>query len=179
MNRKTFIRNTNKLDFYDTPDICTEMLMSVEKFRGLVFEPACGYGAISKILSQRYEVVSSDVNDYGYGTERDFFSINSADNVVTNPPYNIVEEFVTHALKITKRKVCLLLRLDFLHGQKRYDEIFKNNPVLRLYIFTKRVEFRPEKNRTFGGGMTTAWFVWDKKCKENTEIKFLDCGGVK
>lgn len=174
--RKTFVRKS-KLDFFDTPAICTELLMRQEKFYGNILEPACGRGAISKVLSKKYgviNVISSDIEKYGYGIQRDFFDISKANNIITNPPYNIAEKFLEHALDIYSKKVCFLLRLDFLHGQNRY-ELFSRYPISRVYVFSKRIEFRPEKKRDFGGGMTTAWFVWDKKYKGDTVLKFINC----
>lgn len=38
--------NREKDDFYPTPPYGTEALLSVEKFNGAIWEPACGTGAI-------------------------------------------------------------------------------------------------------------------------------------
>ena len=57
-----------KDDFYPTPARGIESLLSVEKFSGPIWEPACGDGAISKVLlSEGYDVISSDLVDRGYG----------------------------------------------------------------------------------------------------------------
>ena len=46
-----------KDDFYATPAASTEALLSVEKFDGRIWEPCCGQGHISKVLSAAgYEV---------------------------------------------------------------------------------------------------------------------------
>ena len=63
-----------KDDFYPTPPEAVEALLSVEKFIGDIWEPACGDGAISKVLEVEHNVVSSDLNDYGFGKSGvDFF----------------------------------------------------------------------------------------------------------
>ena len=59
--------NRVKDDFYPTPTNATMALLQREKFDGDIWEPACGDGAISKLLKlQGYEVYSSDLVDRGY-----------------------------------------------------------------------------------------------------------------
>jgi len=54
--------NRQKDDFYPTPPEGTRALLSVERFDGSIWEPACGDGAISRVLIEAgYEVVSSDL----------------------------------------------------------------------------------------------------------------------
>ena len=53
--------NTNddreKDDFYPTPSAATQVLLDRQKFTGNVLEPACGDGAMSKVLiANGYEV---------------------------------------------------------------------------------------------------------------------------
>jgi hypothetical protein len=70
-------------------------------------EPACGTGWISKeLMAAGYEVVSTDLVEYGYGTGgRDFLAETRplAKHIVTNPPYGrgLADAFVKHALKLT------------------------------------------------------------------------------
>ena len=55
-------------EFYPTPPEATRALLSVEKFDGSIWEPACGDGAISKVLQKaNYSVVSTDLINYGFG----------------------------------------------------------------------------------------------------------------
>ena len=78
-------------DFYPTPPEATRALLSVEVFHGTVWEPACGDGAIAKVLhAEGYDVVSTDLIDRGYGTGNiDFLQEKQprARNIITNPPY--------------------------------------------------------------------------------------------
>ena len=47
-------------EFYPTPPEATRALLSVESFQGDIWEPACGDGAISKVLEAAgYQVVST------------------------------------------------------------------------------------------------------------------------
>mgnify|MGYP003676359023 CR=1 FL=1 len=63
-----------KDDYYATPSKATDALLSVEQFKGTIFEGCCGEGHISKRLIERgYSVESSDLIDRGFGTSgRDF-----------------------------------------------------------------------------------------------------------
>ena len=56
-------------DFYATPDWVTEALLRHVRFRGRVWEPCCGTGAITTVLQRHgYDVTSTDIADYGFGT---------------------------------------------------------------------------------------------------------------
>ena len=79
--------------------------MSVERFDGSIWEPACGDGAISKVLAEAgYQVVSTDLIDRGYGAGgQDFLKSDKplAKNIITNPPYGthgLGDAFVRKAL---------------------------------------------------------------------------------
>lgn len=78
-------------EFYPTPPEATRALMSVESFEGDIWEPACGDGAISKVLEAAgYQVVSTDLIDRGYGVGgHNFLKSDNplAKNIITNPPY--------------------------------------------------------------------------------------------
>ena len=78
-------------EFYPTPPEATRALLSVESFEGDIWEPACGDGAISKVLEAAgYQVVSTDLIDRGFGAGGHNFLKSSrplAKNIITNPPY--------------------------------------------------------------------------------------------
>jgi hypothetical protein len=55
-------------DFYATPGWVTEALLQHIHFRGPIWEPCCGDGAMSGILAVHgYEVVPTDIADRGFG----------------------------------------------------------------------------------------------------------------
>src|SRR5579859_3405497 len=82
-----------KDDFYPTPPEGTQALLRVEKFDGPIWEPACGEGAISIVLSGAgYEVINTDLVNRGYGVPRVDFLMETkslAPNIVTNPPFKM------------------------------------------------------------------------------------------
>lgn len=152
-------------DFYPTPPEATLALLSKEKFEGTIWEPACGDGAISEVLLQEgYSVISSDLIDRGYGeAPHDFLTSDwKADNIITNPPFTLAQEFVEKSLERTTGKVVMLCKLVFLEGQKR-KSFFESTPLARVHVFSKRVNFYREghKGKLGTSMMAFAWFVWE------------------
>lgn len=157
--------------------------MKVEEFFPHIWEPACGEGHISKVLEEHgYKVMSTDLVDRGYGEGNiDFLKITEKErkahyngDIITNPPYKYAKEFVEHALKISadSTKIAMLLKIQFLEGQKR-RALFDKNPPHTIYVFSERQECG--KNGIFTGGSAVcyAWFVWKKGHLGPTKIKWL------
>ena len=168
----------NNADFYITPPYAVNTLLKREKFEGDILEPSCGNGSISNALKQhKYIVYSYDINSHkiGYGLQKDFLlRTKSIDNIITNPPYNRTLDFILHGLKLYNNKMAFLIRLAFVESQKRYKLIFEHHKPARIYIFSKRINYLPTGN-TFGGGLITAWFVWDKEAKnKDTIIRWIN-----
>ena len=163
-------RNREKDDFYPTPSSAVEALLSVEQFHGQIWEPACGDGAISKVLEAAgHDVISSDLVDRGFGfPKRDFLMEWEAhvDNIVTNPPFKLAEQFAEHSLRHSRRKVAFLCRLAWLEGKER-GKMFASTPLAKVWVFSSRVQMtRAGKPMLEGGGMIAfAWFVWDHEHK--------------
>jgi hypothetical protein len=150
-------------DFYPTPLIATYSLLDREVFEGTVWECACGDGAISKILEKEHDVISTDLIYRGYGDGGiDFLKTDrKASNIITNPPYKYATEFAEHALKSTDKKVALLLKVQFLEGIKRYD-FFKNSPLKKVYVFSRRIHFSRNGEKLSNHSMMCfSWFVWE------------------
>lgn len=164
-------------DFYITPAWGTRALIAMEKFEGSILEPCCGNGAMAKVLKETgNRVIAYDLYDLGYGKVKDFFEIKSHQaNIITNPPFNIAEDILDHALDITDRKVCFLLRSAFMESKKRWHRFYNNRPPTRILVFSSRLSIYPASSNRQGGGTTSyAWFIWDKgnpKC--TTEVRWI------
>lgn len=167
-------------DFFPTPRWATFALLDNEKFSGLIWECACGDGAMARVLKEHgHEVDSSDLYKRGYGNSGvDFLSSKRvADNIVTNPPYNSAEAFVAQGTKLSRNKFALLLRLAFLEGANRANTIFTKTPPSRVWVFSERITFYPANVEATGSGTTAyAWFVWDKHAPKRTELRWLKPG---
>lgn len=175
-----FDKDRATLDFYATDKRAIEELLNREKFRKTVYEPACGQGHIGKVLEEHgYKVKATDICDRGYGEEKevDFFTVKeNALDIVTNPPYFCADNFIKHALKISKSgtKIAMLFRLAFLEGQKRY-ELFKEYPIKKVYVFSKRLNCA--KNAEFekykSNAIAFAWFIWEVGYTGSTQLKWI------
>lgn len=173
-------------DFYATPREATEALFSVETFAGNVWEPACGNGAMSEVIRQHNEVISSDLVNRGYGKVGiDFLKTNNRDagydvydNIITNPPFNLFQEFAEKALYEANKKVAFFGKLQALEGQKRATFLEKS-PLKVVYVFKKRVNPMrngsevDENGKKWASTMAFAWYVWEKGYAGEPIIKWI------
>ncbi len=155
-------------DFFRTPRALTEELLRHAKFEGVIWEPACGDGAISEVLKEKgYSVISSDLYDRGYGEQKDFLkeSPEGIDNIITNPPFNIADKFLEHALNVANKKVAMLFPIRYLSGKSR-KKIFDSWPISKLIVIPYKVDFTGGNNPMF----EVAWFVWNADAMEQRII---------
>lgn len=129
-----------------------------------------------------HQVQTMDVVDRGYpGTDvKDFFTATKDDlkcspDIISNPPYALASEFIQHCLDISMDtvKVAMLLKIQFLETQKRYN-LFRNHPPKKIYVFVNRVNCG--KNGVFSGESSAvcyAWFVWKKGYQGLPEIDWI------
>lgn len=167
-------------DFFPTPPWATFALIDNEKFKGDIWECACGDGTMSHVLEQTgCTVPSTDLYERGYGESgHDFLrATRRRDNIVTNPPYNCAEGFVANGVKLANRKFALLLRLAFLEGANRANTIFTRIPPARVWVFSERITFYMKGATQAGSGTTAyAWFVWDRDASGSTELRWFKPG---
>jgi hypothetical protein len=164
-------------DYFPTPTWATLALIRHEEFTGQIWEPACGDGAMARVLEETgCPVRGTDLYDRGYGDcGHDFLTATTpADNIITNPPFNSAEGFVEKGLALSRMKLALLLRLAFLEGGRRAKDIFAHTPPARVWVFSERITFYPAGLTAKGSGTTAyAWFVWDKQASKTAEIRWL------
>jgi len=151
-------------DWYPSPPMATESLLRVEQFEGSVLEPACGDGAICRVLEAHgYETVATDLVYRGWGEGNHDFLTSSlrSDNIITNPPYNLCDQFIELSVARTTKKVCLLTKLQILEGTKR-KVLFERLPLARVWVFSKRLTMtrhgQPMKN---SGMIAFCWIVFE------------------
>lgn len=170
-------------EFYPTPYWATEALLVCETFPGPIWEPACGDGAMSKVLVRltNQSVISTDKHDRGYGRggidALDFTLEHPfARSIITNPPFSLAEEFIHMALlKPGVDKFAFLLRLAFLEGRRRCDEIFGHFPPSRVWVFSERLSMYPAGHVSGGtSAICFAWFVWEKPNTGQTRLGWIN-----
>jgi hypothetical protein len=166
------------LDLYETPAVAVKALLRVEQIPHKLWEPAAGRGAIAKVLhAHGHSVICNDVVDYGFPlhTLGDFLATTAmpddCDCILTNPPSNIVEAFVAHALELSPL-VIMLLRLAFLESERRCG-ILEGRGLARVRVFRKRLPMMHRDQRAgrkANSGMAFAWMIWDRNHVGPTSI---------
>ena len=158
------------LDLYETPPCATEALLRVERLLHWIWEPAAGRGAIVNVLRDRgHAVIASDIityDDFTLHFVADFLTTTKVPagcrTIISNPPYQLANEFTRHALKLVPQ-VYLLLRLAFLESVGRTD-VLEGHGLRAVHVFRRRL---PMMHRDGWAGpratsaIPFAWFCWD------------------
>jgi hypothetical protein len=139
--------------------------MGFVHYNDVCLEPACGGGHMVKVLQEYFDKVEScDIADYGQDRIADFLSKDveqECDFIITNPPFNLAEEFVIKALSMTRKLVAVFARTQFMEGIGRYERLFKPNPPTIIAQFSERVPIvKGRLSATASTATSYAWFVW-------------------
>jgi len=168
-----FSKSRARNDHYPTPSIAVEKLLEKEVFEGTVWEPCCGEGNIARFFPN---CMASDIRkDNIYGEKGiDFLKTErNVDNIITNPPYALAQQFVEHSLACSNVKVAMLCKLAFLEGKAR-NAMFKNHPPKTVYVFSKRLPLtKAGDTRKQSSMIPFAWFIWEKGYKGKTSIDWI------
>ena len=169
--------STEGLDDFPTPPWATRALceyglpkIGVTLAHAHVHEPACNRGQMAEALREyARDVTAADVHDYGYGEVSDFLDTTfepydgGPDWIITNPPFNAADRFVTRGLSVAKRGVAVLCRTAWLEGKGRYGTLFGPNPPDMVAVFVERVPMRRGMlSAKIATATSYAWFVWHK-----------------
>jgi len=172
-------KNVAVRDFFSSPAHAVESLFERESFEGDVWEPASGQGVMSRVIENYNECYSSDIRENCYGEgDLDFLHTDTdfeVDNIITNPPYIYMRDFIEKAKSTATRKIAFLSKLSFLEGKKKYP-MWKDTefPFKCVYVFSKRLNFFVEQEqREVDGSVGYAWYVWDKNYKGAPQIEWI------
>jgi hypothetical protein len=169
-------------DFYATPAWVTEALLRHVRFRGPVWEPCCGDGAMSSVLAEHgYDVVSTDLVDRGFGQGGINFLASrnvpgGCRSIVTNPPYgdsgshaaqsrssSAMLGFLRHAMMLTdsvQGQLALLVRLQWIAGA-RAAETMSAGPFAAVVVLNRRIRWFDMGKHTKHAQHHHAWVVFD------------------
>ena len=170
----------DSLDDFPTPPWATRALTEhVIVPDGTCLEPACGRGHMSAALAEYFDhVMSTDIFDYGFGSVANFlnssYKADSFDWVITNPPFNLAEEFISRSMKIARLGVAMLTRTVFIESKGRYERLFKDNRPTTVGQFVERVpmvEGRLDRKASTATGY--AWLVWEKDRLGSCELVWI------
>ncbi len=148
--------NRAPFEFYPTPPEATRAFIAAETFDGPIWEPACGQGAISKVLEKSGdEVVSTDLANYGYGKSD--------------------VDFLQTVFPRAKHIVTMLLNLASLCHPVRHES-FIRRPPSRIYALDDCVCY-PNGDARYATRQTNthryAWLVWTNNPVDQTSFHWL------
>ena len=168
-------------DLYTTNPIAITLLdkHNLLNHNIMYWECACGDGSLSEELKRLgYDVISTDLYDYNYGNDGvDFLKCDTEfkGDIITNPPFKILTEFILKGLELTNQKLYIFSRLQTLESINRYTKIFRDNPPVYVCPFVKRVPCYKNGDKNNGSSVTPyAWYIWDNEDDSSeTRIKWL------
>lgn len=177
-------------NFYATPYAALPPLLAAEGKRlpKAIWEPACGNGALVVPLRNRgFSVTATDLHDWGCpdATTGIDFTGNAATAfaaqlaldhgrfaVCTNPPFNIIEEFVERAVSMSPY-VALLCRLAFLESEGRMNW-FPRVGLRRVHVIGERLPMMHrhgyEGPKLSNAGMCFAWFIFTHGARQSLQV---------
>jgi hypothetical protein len=164
-------------DFYKEPAWVVHGIVDVEPLPGVNLDPACGTGNIPRVLRYRgLRCDGSEMLHRGFGAQgQNFFDyMPRVDNIVSNPPYGVIERFIDHALTCARQKVVVLARLALLEGQER-QPFLRATPLARVWVSSRRVSMPPGNSavEAKGGTVAFAWFVWEHGHRGRATVDWL------
>jgi hypothetical protein len=184
-------RNTD--DWYVEPEWCSRRLFEEEQFEGAIWDPACGLGRIVRsAIDAGHAVRASDI-EFRQSTDDEVDDLKAvadfrtctevADNIVTNPPFNIARQFVLHALALARNKVAVVFptaSLNAAAGPKKGRWIV-GTPLRRVWLMSPRPSMPPGHvlaagGKPSGGKVDYAWLVWEHGYTGATELRWLHQG---
>lgn len=181
-------QDSDDLDFFPTPPWGTRALSQyVLDLSGTrVWEPSCGRGHMARPLAEvAGEVVASDIVDRGFGRRFDFLALEGlglepapfgdVDWIVMNPPFALLHRFAVTALRVARRGVAILGRLQLQEGNERYNSLYL--PWDRHYTVAPFVERLPMEEGCCAPDTSTAtayaWLVIDKLGPRPSPLTFI------
>lgn len=149
-------------DFYPTPPEATRALLPlIAEWPKQVWEPACGDGAMARVLMEAgYDVRASDLVDRGFGVVRDFLETSRPSRVhaiITNPPFKLASQFIERAEDIGATHMAMLLKASFWNAAGRL-KTWDRWPPFAIHPLTWRLDFDGRGAPT----MDCMWVLWDR-----------------
>lgn len=179
----------DELDYFPTPPWATRAVLPYlrrldpELDGATVWEPACGGGHMAEPLREAgLDVRASDVFDHGYAGMAglcDFLdpAIEArADWIITNPPFIHGPAFARQALRLARRGVALLVRVQFLEGAGRHELFREHRPRLVLQYAERVPMVRGRWDPAARSATAYCWIIWLAAGAERTELDWIPPG---
>ena len=170
-------------DFIPTPPWATRVLYeavapNLKKHAAnlSVLDPAMGAGHMLKVFKEygHHKISGSDAYQHPkisdiQGTHmysEDFVEeppLFGADVIITNPPYKHLEAFISRSLDIATFGVGMLVRVQALESEGRYNNIYKDKPPTQVAFFSNRIPFKTGVVKKKAPKMYFhVWLWWEK-----------------
>lgn len=205
-------RNANAADpsdvnLYQSPWVAIDVLLNHLAVGASVWEPALGPGAIgSRLIDHGRRLLASDLIDYSTDpttgeinvlweqispTVSDFltmvrhpFGRKRVGAIITNPPYNKADQFISKALELARFHkipvVAMLVRVNFMAGcgDARCKSLEEWKPS-RQIIFSRRLPMMHRddfEGEEASSRLDTCWLIWelDRQDVETTATQRVD-----
>lgn len=145
------------------------------------WEPACNRGYMAKPLAEAFgKVFATDVHDYGWfgqAAVHDFLQpyaptaieAEGVDWIITNPPFRLAADFARRMLELrTRGGFAILVRIAFLEGVQRYNDLFSLMPPAIIAQYVERVPMVKGRHDPDASTATAyCWLVWPRGAGDN------------
>ena len=179
IERRSHIFEREEADHYVEPPWVSARLFEVERFPGTVLDPACGWGRIlESAKAAGYATFGSDLIDRGYGCMADFLldplPLSPPFSIVTNPPFDRMEEFAKRALASQAQKVAVVCPVRRLPAARWLQQ----TPLRTIYFLTPRPSMPPGHHivsggKVGGGTVDFAWLIWERNYAGEAVVRWL------
>jgi hypothetical protein len=181
----------DSLDFFPTPPWATRALFHHvlnPRYFGTpsqtAWDPACGEGHMVAVLEEMFsDVRASDVFPYTPNQpvidflHPDTVQAQPVDWIITNPPFNVADDFARIGLQLARRGVCLLCRSAWAETSDRYTNLFQPFPLSIEALFVERVPMvKGRWDPNASSATAYSWFIWLKGHDGPTEKFWIPPG---
>jgi len=168
-------RKIGKTDLYRTPEkaiIPLYMILKNERGKNIL-DPCEGDGRIRRKLESidpSNQVIGFDLFP-DFGKPVDFLEHSERyDYIVGNPPFSVKNEFINHALEIS-RFVIFLLPMSVVSYNIFHREFLDRPEYVGRLLMTPKMFLNSEGTFKPGGTDSYAWFVWDNEHKSRGSVE--------
>ena len=181
INKDANLWKRDEHDWYVEPSWTSKRLFEEEVFHGTIWDPACGGGRIIREAQKAgFDTRATDIVDRSPICQEvdNFLSrLDYAENIVSNPPFGIADDFVKHALFLAVNKVAMLLPTKWMNSDTR-GRWLRTTPLYRVWLLTPRPSMPPGAvvatgAKVGGGTVDFAWFVWLRGYDGEPELHWL------
>jgi len=172
-----------KGDLYYTPKslVWTADHIIKREFTGDILEPCAGidHFPICEVLNLDIGIRTFGNDLFDRHTGKNYLEenkrFNAFDEVITNPPFSLWDDFILKA-KTHCKKFMFIGRLNYYGTQSRVKKGIWNN-LKGFYPFSRYVDYQGpyrEDGLFHVGYLATAWFLWDMEYTGGLDFEILD-----